>query len=595
MCCALGLSVWLMAARPPKTNTPTSKATTQTSPTSKPTTRNIPTSRPTTHKVQAKKGPFKTSLPKDILLPNKQIGPAQANVILFSGGLKSYYEPCGCQADMLGGLPRLGALVGGLRYKGIKPLRLDAGNLYFEKLKLAKSKQTQAHIKADMVADMFGMIGYRVVGVGPYDLTFGLSTLKRLAKRNTAHTIASNIVDVAGKAIFPTHVVFDWKGEKVGVFSLTDAPSTPNKEDPWPKDFWSARKLKRLAPLKTAQRMVALLQKKGAKKIILLSTLGFQKVEAILEKVKGIHVAIEGAEDAELTTPKRIESAFLVSTPKEGQKAGLLSFYVQKAGLPWARVETAGQRKAAIKKMDEQVASYMRQAAQMKKQGAAFAPLAGIYINQANALRKKIVAAKKLLSAPAQLKKGHNGYLHFLVPLARKLGEDPTIAERLARYGEDVKKANLKALAAIKPILKNAKGNFYAGVNKCKTCHVAAYQFWKKTRHANAYPTLVKDKKQYDLDCIGCHVTGWLKPGGLYNIKKPHRLASVQCENCHSYGGLHAASANKALIVRNVPESTCKGCHHPPHDKSFNFHDRLKKILGKGHGEARLKLLLQKK
>ena len=182
-----------------------------------------------------------------------------------------------------------------------------------------------------------------------------------------------------------------------------------------------------------------------------------------------------------------------------------------------------------------------------------------------------------------------------MLPVSSKLPDFPKAAQRVARYQKEVVAANLKALKSIKPILKDKHGNYYKGVETCKTCHMGAYNFWKKTRHANAYATLVKRKKQFDLDCIGCHVVGWQEPGGLYDIKNPHRLANVQCENCHSLGGLHAdRGGQKKYIHRNVTAAVCVKCHKGSHDPNFNFAAKLKKILGKGHGEKRLAELLKK-
>jgi hypothetical protein len=50
------------------------------------------------------------------------------------------------------------------------------------------------------------------------------------------------------------------------------------------------------------------------------------------------------------------------------------------------------------------------------------------------------------------------------------------------------------------------------------------------------------------------------------------------------------AGGDKALIVRDVPEATCRTCHVPPHIESaasFVFNERLLHILGEGHGAAR--------
>ena len=74
-------------------------------------------------------------------------------------------------------------------------------------------------------------------------------------------------------------------------------------------------------------------------------------------------------------------------------------------------------------------------------------------------------------------------------------------------------------------------------MDACAKCHKPAVEFWKKTVHARAWKTLVEVDKQYHYDCIGCHVTGWEKPGGvnLATVEK-RGLVDVQCETCHGPG-----------------------------------------------------------
>lgn len=535
-------------------------------------------------------------LPKKVPAPHRAVAGVKAILIPYSGGLKSYYEPCGCQADMLGGLPRLGALFAGWRHQGHKLLPLDAGNLFFETLKISKAKRKQAELKAEMVADMFRILGYRAVGVGPSDLVFGVKHLQALHKKTGAVGLSANIADAkTGKLLFAPHALLHHQGTTFGVFSLTQTPKRPSKKDPWPAKFWQSHQLKLRDHTKAARAQIAALRKKGAKRIILLSTLGFSRAEALVAAVKGIDLVIEGSEGVELVPPRLLENTFLVSTPEEGQKAGVLALYPRNTSWPWAMVQTAQGRQAAIKKMHAQVANYRKQAAQMRAQGADFAPIAKVYDDQAKALLAKIAKSSKSTDTAPRLKAKHNGFLAFMISLSKVIPDHPEAAKRQKRYEQEVKVANLAALKNIKPIPKTKDGNFYVGVSRCRLCHMPAYNFWKKTRHARAYPTLVKKGKQFDLDCIGCHVVGWQKPGGLYDIKNPQRLANVQCENCHSYGGLHASTGDKKRIHRNVTAKTCTTCHQGTHDPKFNFHKKVQRILGKGHGEKRLQQLRKKK
>ena len=126
-------------------------------------------------------------------------------------------------------------------------------------------------------------------------------------------------------------------------------------------------------------------------------------------------------------------------------------------------------------------------------------------------------------------------------------------------------------------------------------------------RCANEYPkdsvhlgpdTLVVDGKDKDRSCVGCHSVGFGEPGGPCKTSDVARLGlgGVQCESCHGPGSKHAATSDPRDLVRVPDEALCRSCHHVPHiptTDSFVMRERLRRILGKGHGEARFKKLME--
>jgi Cytochrome c554 and c-prime len=125
------------------------------------------------------------------------------------------------------------------------------------------------------------------------------------------------------------------------------------------------------------------------------------------------------------------------------------------------------------------------------------------------------------------------------------------------------------------------------GVDACTDCHDDARKVWDKTTHAHAYPTLQKDFKEYNLDCVSCHVTGYDKPGGS-TVTHNEKLQNVQCETCHGPGSLHVKDpGKKGLIVASPKADICVGCHHPPHVEGFDPKEKMPLILGPGHGQPK--------
>jgi len=122
------------------------------------------------------------------------------------------------------------------------------------------------------------------------------------------------------------------------------------------------------------------------------------------------------------------------------------------------------------------------------------------------------------------------------------------------------------------------------GVDACSGCHASEREFWDKTPHHSAYATLARQNKEFNLECVSCHVTGYEAPGGS-TVAHVDRLTDVQCEVCHGPGSRHAEKPKQAGLISIPERSLCAAkCHHPPHvhaDWSVDFAWPV--IVGKGH------------
>jgi hypothetical protein len=170
------------------------------------------------------------------------------------------------------------------------------------------------------------------------------------------------------------------------------------------------------------------------------------------------------------------------------------------------------------------------------------------------------------------------------VEIRDRLGTDKAISATLQQYYRRVNEHNRVAFKDRVPIPIEAGKPSYVGVDACTGCHVEARKVWDSTRHSRAYATLAQQDKQFNLDCVGCHVTGYDKPGGS-TVTFNATLQNVQCEDCHGPGSLHAKTADKKdLAVPRPPPEVCLGCHHPPHVEGFDPVEKRASILGPGHG-----------
>ncbi len=134
------------------------------------------------------------------------------------------------------------------------------------------------------------------------------------------------------------------------------------------------------------------------------------------------------------------------------------------------------------------------------------------------------------------------------VPLDARWGESDRMKQVMASYQDQLKEQGLNGLG-LKPV-KHPSGREFIGSQQCGECHTKAFAIWKKTPHSTALDTLVhlSPPRQYDPECLSCHVTGWEPQkyfpyaGGYRSLEKTPLMAGNGCENCHGPGSTHAAA-----------------------------------------------------
>ncbi len=180
--------------------------------------------------------------------------------------------------------------------------------------------------------------------------------------------------------------------------------------------------------------------------------------------------------------------------------------------------------------------------------------------------------------------------------------QDNPIHALLQEYAEKVRddrylsKYILNARHPVQVALPKAE---YVGSEKCKDCHQSAYKIWKESPHPRAYNTLVKNAKrpnlrQYDGECVVCHVIGFGYKTGFTGEQKTPHLRGVGCENCHGPSSLHVQQPNnpqfKAAInpwkvnapnpkvLANRIDATCQKCHDGDNSVHFKFEEYWEKM-----------------
>lgn len=181
------------------------------------------------------------------------------------------------------------------------------------------------------------------------------------------------------------------------------------------------------------------------------------------------------------------------------------------------------------------------------------------------------------------------------VPLDATFGDDPAMLEALASYQQQLETLGLDGLGLTAS--PHPRGGEFVGSEKCGECHTKAYAIWEKTPHQKATADLVHPperaavQRQFDPECLSCHVTGWNAQGyypylsGYQSLTQTAHLTGNGCENCHGPGSQHVAVESgdvdatdaERLKLRqqmqlplSAAERVCLECHDL--DNSPDFH-----------------------
>ena len=167
----------------------------------------------------------------------------------------------------------------------------------------------------------------------------------------------------------------------------------------------------------------------------------------------------------------------------------------------------------------------------------------------------------------------------------------------MEEYTDELKRDNfLGKYGQMKhPMQAAAKGKMpvFVGSERCISCHPSAGAVWHKTKHSDAYQTLVDKKlpsnRQYDPECIVCHTVGFGYQTGFTTADKTPKLENVGCESCHGPGSRHSnnpadaeqlalinpwkappgeSAVQKARRLRRI-DDFCQKCHDTENDVTW--------------------------
>lgn len=513
-----------------------------------------------------------------------------AFALLYTASVQGYVEPCGCNSNPLGGIARLASVVKNARATyNQRVFFVDAGDLLFESTNTRNAADMcYDQVRIDLLLGTLQKLGLQSTLFGPYDAAMGKEWRDRQLQRFSLLSL-----DASPFAL----KILEIQGLKIGLLTLGERFEIQDN-----KIVTELNSVAEHLRTRGAQVVVALSQKRRLENL------------QIGAKLTDVDIIIQGHDPGEAPSSPEKTAAngpWLVAAGMQGQYLGVLEFFNmqerkegqsliiddrqslldQRIALLTLRINTL--QKELAKNFDEDRQAFIKQRLQVSEE------------EQRQISQQKI---NKPLDGPY--------FVARSIALSREVTPDPIFDADLKAYEQNLPKLTDQCEKNIECPPLAPKQAHYVGVEQCKNCHTAAYDFWQKAvvklsakdddgkqisrdvGHSIAWATLEKIDKIKDRSCIGCHSVGFMQPGGYCKVDDVKIFKNVQCESCHGAGSEHVKTGSKEFIRREVPESTCRSCHHVPHIEttaSFNYDEQLQRILGPGHGEALLKKLSHKK
>ncbi len=213
------------------------------------------------------------------------------------------------------------------------------------------------------------------------------------------------------------------------------------------------------------------------------------------------------------------------------------------------------------------------------------------------------------------------------IPLDARFPDSEELLRVLESYQDQIKEAGFEGLG-LRPLELPGGGKFI-GSKACEDCHEEEYKIWLEgrdehaARHSHAYATLQNPPKRskiprnYDPECLSCHVVGWNPQkyfpyvSGFLSLEETPDLINVGCENCHGPGARHTAAENgdieveedemQALRQQQIlelkdAEKKCLECHDLDNSPAFQEEGAFDRYWEKiKHGSEKKEKKRQKK
>jgi hypothetical protein len=436
-------------------------------------------------------------------------------------------------------------------------LKVDGGGLLFERSQFDPLELEQAKAAAEGLVAGYSLIGYEAVGVSGLDLAGGLGFLQNLAGRAKFAWLSANLVAPgSGKPLFTPYISRQVGTTRVAIIGIT------SDQNPVAGVTAAEVNIRPWAP--TLAALVPELAR-SHDFLVLLTDLSPTVCASLARQFPAVNLIVNSGSDAHNQPPRTLApTTLLVSTGRQGKYVGALE-------VTWSKGGHWGEGEISFLALRNKETELQRTSTQLTELGARSDQESQI----GNLRRRQTLLQEEVAGLRATLEGVEVAFFsNTFVAMAASVGEEPKVAAIVAqvrqRIGERGKK-NAAVAGEPSPLPD------FSGWRVCAGCHALATSRWQGTGHAGAYATLEKNNRQFNVDCLLCHVTGGEAVSTDRLASLPPELRGVGCEVCHGPGRRHA-EGKELTRPRRVPEKLCRNCHVPEHDGDFDFARDLEKI-----------------
>ncbi len=489
-----------------------------------------------------------------------QLPPPELRLLLLSDPA-GVLEPCGCTSRPLGGVDRLVSVAREAASDGVPTVLLAAGDLFTgapEEAKAAPPGEGQeAYLhrlerwRRGTFAEALRRAGLRAASWGASDALLEEEERAELSRRLGDAVVLSSSVQ---------ETIVRVQALQVGVMAVTEG-----------------------AELRAVEALAASLRRRKADVVVALVTARRPRLARRVAALRDVDLALAAGMHARSPwPPDEVEGGLFVHAGRHLQGVAMVELHGVKERGAW-RERGPWRHRVQRERLERRIAERKERLRAWQAEG-----------RPAEQLREQ---RERLAAMEADLAALRRGTSEAAAPPARwsatrwvelgpEIGSDRKTRESLDALARRINEANREAFASWLPPQPSPGEPFYVGAERCGSCHTAALRWWRGTPHGRAYATLQRRHKEFHLECVGCHVTGYGAPGGS-TVTHLNGLQDVGCEVCHGPGGgRHAEDPGRwpPERGRRVPEQVCVGCHNEEHSDRFDYRVYLPRLRAPGHG-----------